>query len=144
MPLIPLDRGLVSEASAGAGDVRVSIQDMTYSLKSLMWRELGIVRRGPSIQDAVARIDFWTRAVLKLAHPEPKAWELVNMLTLARLMAHAALNREESRGTHYRSDFPEEDATWRSHSVLTPVIENGHVLSVEITREAVSETVAVR
>jgi L-aspartate oxidase len=44
------------------------------------------------------------------------------MLTVARLMIGSALARTESRGTHYRSDFPEtDDVRWRRHLVCPPV-----------------------
>jgi len=43
-------------------------------------------------------------------------WELASILTTARLIARAALRREESRGGHYRSDYPErDDIHWRKH-----------------------------
>jgi len=41
------------------------------------------------------------------------------MLTLGRLMAHAATVRTETRGVHYRSDFPErDDAHWKKHLLI--------------------------
>jgi L-aspartate oxidase len=143
-PLIPVDRRPRPERASAAGDVRLGIQDMTYSLKSLMWRQMGIVRRAASIEDAVQRVSFWTRAVQKLSEPEPGAWELMNMLTIARLAAQGALAREESRGTHFRDDFPEARAEWRAHTLLAPVIDGEHVRGVHIGREAVAESVAVR
>ena len=43
-------------------------------------------------------------------------WELQNMLTLAKIITVAARARTESRGTHYRGDFPDvDDANWRRH-----------------------------
>jgi L-aspartate oxidase len=144
LPLIPLDPGLSSERPEAGADVRVSIQDMTYSLKSLMWRQLGIVRNGPAIEDAALRIEFWTRAVLQLAPPDPRVWELLNMLTLSRLMAESARAREESRGTHFRSDFPETSDLWRAHTILAPVLEGASVVGAALHREPVGETVAAR
>ena len=47
---------------------------------------------------------------------EPKGWELQNMLTIARLMIRAALEREETRGVHVRTDFPNaDDDHWQRH-----------------------------
>ena len=139
LPLIPLGRELRGAGAQRSNDVRVSIQDMTYSLKSLMWRQLGIVRKGPAMEDALERIVFWTRAVLKLANPEPKAFELVNMLTLARLTAQAALFREESRGTHFREDHPAANEDWVVHTLLSPRVrgEYGaeHLVGLELATE---------
>jgi len=134
LDLIPLSASLRTERAGPEDEVRVSIQDMTYSLKSLMWRQLGIVRNGPSIAEAIDRIAFWTRAVLKLARPEPKAWELCNMLTIARLMGESALSREESRGTHFRSDFPGPVAESQAHTLLVPHFEGQTITGVEISR----------
>ena len=52
-------------------------------------------------------------------------WELQNLLTIARLMIDAALEREESRGVHFRSDFPtRDDANWARH-IVSEVKSNG-------------------
>jgi L-aspartate oxidase len=143
-PLIPLERDLRYERREPSHDVRVSIQDMTYSLKSLMWRQLGIVRRGQSIGDAIGRIGFWTRAVLRLAAPEPRAWELINMLTLSRLMAQAADFREESRGTHYREDYSATSPEWLAHTLLAPRRQARGTLGLALTREPVAGVAAAR
>ncbi len=142
MPLIPLDRDTSTWRSEGTSDVRVSIQDMTYSLKSLMWRQLGIERQGASIEDAQHRIDFWTRAVLQLAPPEPRAWELLNMLTIARLMAMSAMARTESRGAHHRADFPKTLDEWRAHTVLRPVLEGRTITGATLVRQPLNVTVS--
>lgn len=142
LPLIPLDSSLRTDRTGPEDDVPVSIQDMTYSLKSLMWRELGIVRRGPSIEAALERIAFWTRAVLKLARPEPKAFELLNMLTIARLMGESALSREESRGTHFRSDFPKPLPECQAHTLLVARLEGQRISGLEISRAPVRDSVA--
>ena len=52
--------------------------------------------------------------VLAQQFADPDGWELQNMLTVARVMIGAALRREESRGVHLRTDFPEQDdAHWQ-------------------------------
>ena len=45
-------------------------------------------------------------------------WELQNMLTICRLIAHCALIREETRGGHSRSDFPEQSDDWKKYTVV--------------------------
>jgi L-aspartate oxidase len=141
---IPFDRRARGERPNGSNDVRLSIQDMTYSLKSLMWRQLGIVRSGAAIADAIKRVEFWSRAVHKLATPDPRSWELSNMLTIARLLAHAAFTREESRGAHFREDFTPSREAWRAHTLLTPAVEGERVRCVQLGRELARESVAVR
>ena len=66
--------------------------------------------------EAKRDVDFWCRYVLAREFDDRKGWELQNLLTVARLMIQAAMTREESRGTHYRSDFPNrDDAHWARH-----------------------------
>jgi L-aspartate oxidase len=61
-------------------------------------------------------VQFWCRYVLARTFDHQAGWELQNLLTIARLMIDSALAREESRGVHYRSDFPErDDAQWQRH-----------------------------
>ena len=54
-------------------------------------------------------MEFWCRYVLSREFDAKAGWELQNLLTVARLMIDAALGRDESRGTHFRSDFPARD-----------------------------------
>ncbi|MBM3987259.1 MAG: L-aspartate oxidase [Planctomycetes bacterium] len=143
-PLIPVDRRLRVERAQGSSDVRLGIQDMTYSLKSLMWRQMGIVRSGRAIGDAIEKVGFWARAVQQLATPDPRSWELLNMLTVAHLAAVSAAVREESRGTHFREDFPASAAQWRAHTLLQPVADGNCVRAVHIGREIVRDSVGVR
>jgi L-aspartate oxidase len=114
--------------------MQVNVQDVTYSLRSLMWRQLGIERERESMDDALAKIALWTRAVSVLAPPEQGTWELMNMLTVARLVGLSARAREESRGVHHRTDFPAEDGDWRAHTRLAPVFDRGRLAEVVLER----------
>ena len=85
------------------------------SVRDLMWRAVGLFRDRDGLRRAVA-------ALADSAHhappPTADAWRELNLLTVARLIAGAALRREESRGGHFRSDFPErDDARWKVHVV---------------------------
>jgi L-aspartate oxidase len=135
----PVDGPAGGEKEADPG-VRLSIEDMTYSLKSLMWRQMGIERTGADIADCIERLDFWRRAVDRLAPAEQRAWELENMLLLGRLAAAAALAREESRGTHLRRDFPRAVEVWRKHTCLRPRFEQGRGRGADLQREAVVDS----
>lgn len=92
--------------------------DMTNSLRSLMVRKLGIVRDRDGLLEADRVVNFWCRYVLPREFDSRPGWELQNLLTLARLMIGSALQREESRGVHFRSDFPtRDDRHWQRHIV---------------------------
>lgn len=92
---------------------RLLHDDLLYSLKSLMWRQVGLRRSGPSLFDACERIGYWHHYLVKAPLPDRVRCELANMLTTAALVATAALARAESRGTHFRDDYPQRlDATF--------------------------------
>jgi L-aspartate oxidase len=94
----------------------LDVADITNSLRSLMVRQMGIVRDQPRLAEAAHDVDFWCRYVLPRTFDSRPGWELQNLLTVARLMIGSAATREESRGTHYRRDFPQrDDAHWQRH-----------------------------
>ena len=117
--------------------VRVNLQDIIYSLKSLMWRQMGVERSRAGLEDALQKIRFWSRAVADIGFTEPRSFELVNMLTVSHLATMGALAREESRGTHFRTEFPEARDAWCRHTVLTPTREGNRITSVTMDHRPV-------
>lgn len=100
---------------------RLDLTDLTASLRSLMVRKMGIVRDRARLLEAQHDVEFWCRYVLSREFDSKPGWELQNLLTIARLMIDAALQRDESRGTHFRSDFPKrDDARWGLRHVVSP------------------------
>ena len=87
----------------------LDLQDMRNSLKSLMWRAAGVQRNGSQLQEALQTLDGWCRYALPRQFADSQGWEFQNMLLVSKVMIAAALRREESRGVHLRSDFPEQD-----------------------------------
>ena len=90
-------------------DERLDLLDIRNSLKSLMWRAAGVQRSGAELRTAGQTIDTWCQYALTRQLPNPVGWELQNMLTVARIVIEGALQREESRGVHFRTDFPDQD-----------------------------------
>jgi L-aspartate oxidase len=114
--IVPAVEGRFEPDNAGELDVA----DLTSSLRSLMVRAMGIVRDRARLLEAEQAVAFWCRYVVRREFRSRAGWELQNMLTVARLMIWSALQRTESRGVHFRSDFPcRDDAHWRQH-VLCP------------------------
>lgn len=104
-------------ADSDAADA-LDVADLTNSLRSLMVRRMGIVRDRRGLLEAQHDVEFWCRYVLSREFDDRRGWELQNLLTVARLMIAGALTREESRGTHFRSDFPQPvDERWKRHVV---------------------------
>lgn len=85
-------------------------------LRELMWRDVGIERTGEGLERAVERLRRWAASLP--AATDRAGWELRSLVTCGRLAAEAALLREESRGAHYRRDFPAPDERWRRHVVF--------------------------
>ena len=109
----------------------LDITDVKSSLRSVMWRNVGIERDGQRLEETREIIAFWARYVMdKVFNPStlgPAAvagWEVQNMLTVGALIANAAMSRTESRGCHYRLDYPATDNThWRLHLLWKRPIE---------------------
>jgi L-aspartate oxidase len=110
----------------------LDITDVKSSLRSVMWRNVGIERDGPRLEETREIIAFWARYVMDKVfnHNDlgPDAavagWEVQNMLTVGALIANAAMSRTESRGCHYRLDYPSTDNThWRLHLLWKRPIE---------------------
>jgi L-aspartate oxidase len=108
-----------------------------------MWRQMGVERSRAGLEDALSKIRFWTRAVAHLDLSEPRGLELVNMLTVARLATLGALAREESRGTHFRTDHPAAREEWRAHTLVEPHVEDQSVVSADLRREPMRDPAPV-
>lgn len=100
-------------------DLEIKEKGAAFSLQtfqSLMWDDVGMVRSGEGLKKAASLLSSWQ---------EKMDIEMSNMLLVGRLMAEAALIREESRGAHFRSDFPEPSSRWKRHIVFRR--KNGYV-----------------
>jgi L-aspartate oxidase len=94
----------------------LDLTDIRNSLKSLMWRRVGVRRDAEGLREATNNIEHWGRYVLPLQFSDPSGWELQNMLSIAELVIQAALAREETRGCHVRAEFPNrDDDRWNRH-----------------------------
>lgn len=86
------------------------------TLQQLLWDKVGIIRDGESLTQAAEILASWQQSV-----PPPTdrpSYELSNLILTARLITEAALIREESRGAHFRTDFPQRSPHWQRHIIL--------------------------
>ncbi|HKV09189.1 MAG TPA: L-aspartate oxidase [Thermoanaerobaculia bacterium] len=88
-------------------------RELITAVRTIMWEKVGVSRDEAGLSAAVDEL-----ARLAAAHPQA-AGEARNLLGVARLVAAAALARQESRGGHYRTDFPHPDPTWKRRLTLT-------------------------
>ena len=84
-------------------------------IKRVMWERVGILRDRDSLRRALKEFDQIAAGNLSSSSR--------NFVTLARLVANAALWREESRGAHFRTDFPKQHDNWRVHSIQLKGVE---------------------
>jgi succinate dehydrogenase / fumarate reductase flavoprotein subunit/fumarate reductase flavoprotein subunit len=86
-------------------------------LEALMWERVGLVRDEAGLRSALQEIDGLRREAEQLAVPSHRrlnlAWaealDVRNLLEVAELTTRSALERRESRGAHYRADYPDAD-----------------------------------
>jgi len=104
-------------ASYANGPVDTAIEELIGQIQNLMWSDVGIVRARAGMQKAVKMLEEISP---KLAQPNGRrAHEAANIHQAALLVARSALAREESRGAHYRIDYPDhDDKKFLKHSIV--------------------------
>jgi L-aspartate oxidase len=114
-PVGEIDSAAVVEAVAGGVTPEAAAERWIAELRGLMWKHAGLLRDEAGLLEAQRGLD-----ALAVTMPRGlfrRALEARNLHTVARLIVASALGREESRGAHYRNDFPLRDKTAR-HSVM--------------------------
>ncbi len=118
----PAPPSAATPASA-SGPGPAELDKFVSKVRFIMWDKVGIIRRGKELSEAVKRLE-----ALSLPHAAPSRpyFEAQNMVEVARIIARSALAREESRGAHYRTDFPlKSETVTPQHSFVsksTPVL----------------------
>jgi len=113
--LAPFDRG-------AAGENPFTVQS---ELQDIMQNLVGIVRTESEMEQAIAKIEILRARAAKAGitgnieynNGWHTALDLDNMLSISEMIAIAALERKESRGGHFRDDYPEKDAEWGKYNL---------------------------
>jgi L-aspartate oxidase len=105
-------------AAYSNGPVGVPVDASISALQELMWKNVGIVRTGATLKEAINRL---AEIGEKVSRPHSRReFEGRNLQIVGTLVARSALAREESRGAHYRTDHPDHnDAKFKKHSVAS-------------------------
>ncbi|MGW2185368.1 L-aspartate oxidase [Streptomyces sp. NPDC001667] len=126
---------ITSDATAAPGEPTADDRPATpllapearFAIQRIMTAGAGVLRSAESLEGAAAGLDrLLAEAVTaletdgKTAEPGTESWEATNLLLVSRVLVAAALRREETRGCHWREDFPDRaDTTWRRHLLVT-------------------------
>jgi L-aspartate oxidase len=123
-------------ALASPAAVRPDFPDETLRggkarLQEAMWKGVGLVRDGEALKNTLRVLNG---LYAQFGHPAPRreAIELANMIECAWLITRAALARTESRGAHFRRDYPELDEQWKHHLLLSGERDNLVITPVEV------------
>src|SRR6516164_2346264 len=117
LPGVPAPKTWSSEGAGEKAKVKPAPSSALTHLRELMWSCAGILRSGKELKTAIDSL-----RAMEIPHSERNGRvdrELRNLHALALLIARSALTREESRGSHYRSDFPfHDDEKLQKHSLI--------------------------
>ncbi|HOK40356.1 MAG TPA: L-aspartate oxidase [bacterium] len=96
----------------------INFDDFKNALKTMMWKNAGILKEGNKLKEALNKIKKWQSFLFGLNILNYQLEELKNMILLSELIIEASLWREESRGAHYRIDYPEINKKFEKHLVI--------------------------
>lgn len=116
------ERQLTQRAAQAAA--AADYKSVNRALRQAMWQHVGVVRQAATLNAALDAIRALAERAAACGGNRPAAvvhcLELDNLCLIAEVIALAALSREESRGTHYREDFPDgNDADWRCNVAVS-------------------------
>ena len=107
-----------AEGKSATAKSKPAPSETLQNLREVMWKRVGILRGGKELKVAIESLK--TMAVPQSEKNGRADHELKNLHALGLLIARSALAREESRGSHYRSDFPyRDDDDFQKHSVIS-------------------------
>lgn len=105
------------KAAYSNGPIEAGAEEVIGQVQDLMWNDVGVVRTRAGLQKAVKTLEALAP---KVAHPKTRrGYEAANVHLTALAVARSALAREESRGSHYRMEYPDhDDRKFLKHSVV--------------------------
>lgn len=126
----------------GEGEESEPLSTLRERLRQLMWEKVGVLRNEAGLRESLTEISYLSsncRWDFDVNQPEQviEAMELRNLMLVAEAVNRAALERRESRGSHYREDFPDVSDEWRLHLV----VEHGN-LGMNIGRSPIGSLFA--
>lgn len=106
------------EYSTGRAELQFDKKAAKSDIQKKMAKEVGIVRNEEGLLRALSKIDSYSKKIEDMKNVILDDFELQNVVLLSRLVIESALEREESRGAHFRSDFSKtDDVNWKKHII---------------------------
>ncbi|HYX25793.1 MAG TPA: L-aspartate oxidase, partial [Thermoanaerobaculia bacterium] len=136
LPAARAPRSLRTTGGPTAGVAAAGDAELIAAVRRLTWEKVGVVRDGAGLTAALSELDR-----LAARHPQASG-EARNLLGVGRLVAAAALARRESRGGHYRSDYPAPDPAWQ-HRLFLTAAPDGSPRFEDAAAEIAAPTLAV-
>ena len=108
-----------SNTSNISQEAQTRIATIRQELRELAWRSAGICRDAETMETAIAQIQTLQQEISTL-RTKTRLWvETHNLIDFAYLLVKSALFRTESRGAHFRLDFPNTKSAWQVHTVIS-------------------------
>jgi L-aspartate oxidase len=99
-------------------DPEAKLQEIKTALRELTWQAAGICREAEEMSSALAKIQEWRSQLVHLTIGKRLWSETSNLADFAYLLVRSALFRTESRGAHFRNDYPNADREWLCHTAI--------------------------
>jgi L-aspartate oxidase len=110
----PARNSVDSKTSSSGQDVHAPNAETRTKLQEMNWQELGLIRNGNGIERALN----FLKSIARFKPQNLEELELLNLIDCSTLIGSFALERQESRGSHYRDDFPSRNPEWTGHHTI--------------------------
>lgn len=134
--LRPPAPGSAAHGSTRATDARPEAlldSSILRPLRQVMSASAGVLRTGTGLESAAAGLAELGRQYSD--KPDAEAWQATNLHLIATALVTAARARQETRGSHWREDYPEPDEDWRGHLVMSMTAARGLQVEFEPVRD---------
>ncbi|MFO7792459.1 MAG: L-aspartate oxidase [Candidatus Saliniplasma sp.] len=112
------DLALEDIGLANSSPNEVDVEGLKGKLRNNMMEKVGIVRKEDTLLQLISWLKDMIKSVEDIEVSDTEAYEVKNMFRVGMLISRSALIREESRGAHYRADYPESRSRWKDKHVL--------------------------
>lgn len=136
--------GFFKKEAQGQGHL-VNPATLKKELQGVMWEHVGIVRNGQELNLALQKINSLAKRASHMAVTESRAYNkewidalnVIDMLKIARVIVSSALARKESRGAHFREDFPkQDDRVWLVNLIVSKTAKGPMIKKAPVPKPA--------